>query len=72
MRPLGDRVCERCGKSYWANQAWQHEACVVVANKTKMVANTPVEKVANRHGVYKDKEARLKYMRELMRRRRAN
>lgn len=74
---IPDRHCETCGKDYWHNQQWIHDKCVVantkkkVANKAVMVANSVVTTVANKHGVYKDKESRLKYMRDLMRKRRA-
>jgi hypothetical protein len=69
MRLLGDCVCPDCGGLYWRKAAWQHKC--VVANKPELVANVTVTKVANKHGVYKNKEARLEYMRELMRKRRA-
>lgn len=41
----------------------------VVANTPEVANNTTV--VANRHGVYADKEKRKAYMRELMRKRRS-
>jgi hypothetical protein len=73
VRPLGDCVCEGCGKEYWRNQAWQHDKCVVhklvanvVVNKPKVVANKDRKK--DRH---KNKAARLEYARNLMRKRRA-
>jgi hypothetical protein len=50
------------------------KAADVVANKPEMVANTESRMVANKsRGAdrHKDKEARLAYMRELMRKRRA-
>lgn len=43
----------------------------LVANAHPVVANTGPQKVANKHGVYADKDKRRVYMRELMRKKRA-
>lgn len=69
MRPLGDRQCEGCGNWYWRASAWQHDKCVV-ANTEPVVANKiePKGRSKDRH---KNKEARLLYARNLMRKRRA-
>jgi hypothetical protein len=66
VRPLGDCVCEGCGKEYWRNQAWQHDKCTV-ANKPVLVANSVANRKKDRH---KNKEHRKAYMRELMRKKR--
>lgn len=42
----------------------------VVVTKPELVANAVGDVVANKHGVYRDKERRLAYMRELMRKKR--
>lgn len=64
--------CKVCGGVDLEGISGHHTRCPLpqkVANKkTELVANTVV---ANKHGVYKDKEARLAYMKELMRKRRA-
>lgn len=71
-------TCKACGLEHrgWvtcvkAKHDMANTRPVVIETTTiDVVANEPT-KVANRHGVYKDKEKRLAYMRELMRKRRA-
>jgi hypothetical protein len=65
-----DYYCKECGTLDPIGIAGHHVRCKPVANTAPVVANEVVAKVANKHGVYKDKEARLAYMRELMRKRR--
>lgn len=74
MRP--PLTCPVCKKDFFPKQQWIHAKCKVVlmvepVANNESVANESVAKVANKHGVYKDKEKRLKYMRELMRKKRA-
>lgn len=70
MRPLGDRICSRCGKDYWANQAWLHETCKVV--HSAVVVHKEERIGSSRHGKYADAEKRKTYRREWMRKRRAS
>lgn len=73
MRPAGDCQCAKCGGLYWRKAEWQHKCLVAnLSPLDEVIANEVVTPVANKskHGVYKDKEARLAYMRELMRKRR--
>ena len=72
-------ICPVCGKSAWPSQQWLHKECgivvLTVANKPEGVVANAAEvthPVANRHGKYADTEKRKAYMRDLMRKRRAN
>lgn len=62
-----------CRVVHYRNGMWKHDACVV-ANRAVVVANkvgsSEPALVANRHGKYRDLDARRAYMREYMRRRR--
>lgn len=83
MRTDGKVWCEGCGEWYFPALAWKHGVCVVankpvvvanrvdlVANESPVVANTEVELVANKHGVYADRQKRREYMRQYMAKRR--
>jgi hypothetical protein len=64
-------LCPDCGTRHHSYQGHVF-ASNAVANAIKPVANNVANAVANKkHGKYKDPEARKKYMRELMRSRRA-
>ena len=72
-----------CGRSFWPKQAWIHEGCLVRGGAPSAFAQTPkpvvnAAKVVNasvvvnkRSGRHRKTEARAKYMREYMKRRRA-
>jgi hypothetical protein len=67
--------CPACGKDYWQTQAWQHEECkkqtlTVVANVSATWL-TGLDNAKKPSYKYRDPEARKKYMRELMKKRRA-
>lgn len=71
-------TCKSCGLDHrgWVSCAKaKADLAPVIAARTepKMVANMQAvaNAVANNHGKYADKEKRLAYMRELMRKRRA-
>ena len=70
-------ACPVCKVLDEAGISGHHNRCKVankvVDNSATMVANEPSEEKSvgkTKHGVYKDKASRLKYMRELMRKRR--
>lgn len=74
-----ERVQCVCGVRYFPAQAWAHRGCVAnaIANAKAPVDNAaaslelqPVVKT-ERYGKYADGEKRKAYMRELMRKRRA-
>lgn len=67
-----DPICKACGQRH--PSMWTRARCMAQAKPavetSPQVANTNAA-VANRHGVYADKEKRRAYMRELMRKRRS-
>jgi len=77
---MSHKVNCSCGKSYWPNQAWMHDKCAINDNQSAKVAinkaiNSSIEvtkkivdgKSANR----RDKKDYNDYMREYMRKKRA-
>jgi len=77
----GKCCCVWCKRETYRHLLDGHRGCLVanrvagradlVANESVVVANAPVELVANRHGKYRDLDRRREYMRKLMARRRA-
>lgn len=71
----GIASCVGCRRVFPPNLAWKHEGCVptwVVVHREVVVHAKPGLVVhKSRHGVYADLEARRKYKREWMARKRA-